>query len=335
VAQTALQLVIEPIFEADFCDCSHGFRPGRSAPKAIEEIKSNLHGSKTQVYDADLSSYFDTIDHGLLLELVKRRISDGSVLKLIRMWLKSPVEEEDTSHKTKRYRGRKCRRKRKAREKKKRTWPQRGTPQGGVISPLLANIFLHQLDHAFHHDPDSPLFFANARLTRYADDFVVMARYIGVRITDWLENKLEGEMKLSINRDKTQVIDVKQPGVRLDFLGYSLRYDRDLHGRAWKYLNIFPAPKTVSRFREKIRELTSSGYKRSLRDIIDDVNGASRGWKNYYRIGYPRKSFRDLNFYVLQRFRSVVNHRSQRKCRPTKDGESLYAAIRRLGYQPL
>lgn len=335
VVQTALKLIIEPIFEADFIDCSYGFRPGRSAQQAIGEITSNLRAGRTQVYDADLSSYFDTIDHDLLMKLVKRRISDSSVLRLIRMWLKSPVEEEDTTSKTKRYRGRKRQTKRKAKEQKKHTSLKCGTPQGGVISPLLANIFLHQLDQAFHYSPDSPRFFANARLTRYADDFVIMARYVGCRIMNWLEQKLEGELRLSINRDKTKVIDVKQEGVRLDFLGFSMRYDRDLKGRPQKYLNLFPAPKTVSKFKDKIREKTSSGYKKSIRAVIDEVNEATRGWKNYYRIGYPRKCFRDLDWFILSRFKSVVNHRSQRKCRPIKEGESLYAGIRRMGYLPL
>lgn len=335
VVQTAVKLVIEPIFEADFCNCSYGFRPGRSTHQAIEEVTANLKAGRTQVYDADLTKYFDTIDHHRVMTLLKRRISDGSVLKLIWMWLKSPVEEEDTTHKTKRYRGRKRRQKRKAKEKKKQTVVNCGTPQGGVISPLLANVVLHQLDYAFHHSPDSPRFFANARLTRYADDFVVMARYVGRRIINWLETMLEGELGLSINRDKTTVVDVKQEGARLDFLGFSLRYDRDRYGRAHKYLNIFPAPKTVSKFKGNIREKTSSGYKTSIRAIIEEVSEATRGWKNYYRIGYPRKCFRELNWFILDRIKSVVNHRSQRKCRPIKDGESLYAGIRRLGYEPL
>lgn len=335
VAQKAVQLILEPIFEVDFEDCSYGFRPGRSARQAIEEIQSSLGAGRTSVYDADLTSYFDTIEHDLLIELVQRRVSDGSVLRLIKMWLKSPVVEEDTSHKKKRYQKRKRRRKRKAQEPLKRTWPKSGTPQGGVISPLLANIFLHELDYAFHHDPNSPRVFANARLVRYADDFVVMARYMGTGIIQWIETQLEQRLKLRINRDKTEVIDVKQSGARLDFLGYSMRYDRDLYGRPRKYLNIFPAPKTVSKYKEKLRELTATGYKRSFREIIQKVNTANRGWKNYFCLGYPNRCFGDLDWFIQNRFRVVLNHRSQRKCRPLRDGESLYAGIRRLGYEPL
>jgi len=335
VVQTAVKLIIEPIFEADFCDCSYGFRPKRRAHHAIKDIQSNLHAGRKEIYDADLTSYFDTIDHDLLMEQVEKRISDNSVLKLIRMWLSNPVEEDDPTLKSKRYKGRKRRKKRKAKETKKLITPTSGTPQGGVISPLLANIFLHQLDKAFYSSADSPLVFANARLIRYADDFVVMARYIGPQIIDWLETKIEGELKLSINRDKTKVMNLKEKGATLDFLGFSMRYDRDIHGRPWTYLNIFPSHKTVLAYHAKLQELTSSGYKKSLKEIISKVNEKNRGWENYYNIGYPRKCFRDLNWFTLNRFKSLMNHRSQRKCRPLKDGESLYAGLRRLGYKPL
>jgi RNA-directed DNA polymerase len=334
VVQTAVKLIIEPIFEADFCDCSYGFRPKRRAHQAIKEIQSNLKANRIEVYDADLSSYFDTIDHGQLMELVKQRISDSSVLNLIRMWLSTPVEE-DSAFESKRYQGRKRRKKRRAQQTKRLSYPTCGTPQGGVISPLLANIYLHQLDSAFHNDTDSPMVFANARLIRYADDFVVMARYISPRIISWLEAKLEGQLKLSINRDKTKVINVKQPGSTLDFLGFSMRYDRDIHGRPWTYLNTFPSRKTELAYRDRLRLLTSSGYKQSLRQIIQEINEKHRGWKNYFSIGYPRQCFRNMNWFTLNRIKVLLNHRSQRKCRPLQDGESLYSGIRRMGYVPL
>lgn len=316
VVQTAVKLVIEPILDADFLDCSYGFRPGRGAHGAIEDIARNLQSGRKCVYDADLSSYFDTIDHGKLMNLVSRRISDRSVLGLIWMWLRCPVVE-DTG------------------QGPKMTKPDRGTPQGGVISPLLANLYLHELDRSFCAGEDSPLRFANARLVRYADDFVVMARYVGGRITRWLEAKLEGELGLSINREKTKVVDLGKEGESLDFLGFTMRYDRDLHGRPSRYLNVMPSKKAQMRLREKLRALTGSGYKRSLRAAIADVNQVNRGWKNYFRYGYPRQSFRAINAYVLTRFRSFLSHRSQRKCQPRKQGESLYACIRRHGYVAL
>lgn len=316
VVQTAVKLVIEPILDADFLDCSYGFRPGRRAHQAIEEIARNLQSGRKAVYDADLSSYFDTIDHDKLMEFVRRRISDRSLLALIWMWLRCPVVEDDD-------------------QGRKMTTPDRGTPQGGVISPLLANLYLHELDRSFSGDEGSPVRFANARLVRYADDFVVMARYVGERITRWLETKLEGDLGLSINRDKTKVVDLSEPGASLDFLGFTMRYDQDLHGRAYKYLNIVPSKKAEQRLREKLRGLTRSGYKKSLPSTIAEVNRVTRGWKNYFQYGYPRQSFRAINAYMLTRFRSFLSHRSQRKCQPRKQGESLYACIRRHGYVAL
>jgi RNA-directed DNA polymerase len=317
VAQMAAKLIMEPIFEANFKDCSHGFRPGRRAHDAISDIQSNLRAGRREVYDADLSSYFDTISHKRLMEQVERRIADGSVLRLIRLWLTCPVEEKDGNGRTKRMR------------------PDKGTPQGGVISPLLANIYLHQLDEAFDEDPSSPMAFANARLVRYADDFVIMARWMGPRIIEWIEQTLEDELELTINREKTQIVRVDNPGEKLDFLGFTMRYDRDLSGRPKMYLNTFPSKKAEARFKDKIRILTSSGYKRSLKGTIEQVNLLNRGWKGYFSYGYPRKVFRDLNWFTLQRFHGFTRHRSQRKCTPQKDGESLYGALHRLGWTPL
>lgn len=333
VVQTAVKLIIEPIFEADFFDCSHGFRPKRRTHDAIREIQSNLGAGRMEVYDADLSSYFDTIDHGLLMELVKQRITDRSVLRLIMMWLRCPVQEEEKvpADRWARKSYWKSNRKRKVKRACKLTTPTSGTPQGGVISPLLANIFLNYFDRAFHTQKDSPLFFANARLIRYADDFVIMAHYMGPRITEWIEQVVEGQLKLSINRDKTKVVNMRIQGEVLDFLGFSMRYDKDLYGGSRRYLNTFPAKKAVARHREKLRSVTRSGYKRTICDTIEAVNDINRGWKNYFQLGYPRKCFRGINMFTLNRFKVFIRRRSQRHCKPHKDGESLYAGLRRLG----
>ncbi len=173
------------------------------------------------------------------------------------------------------------------------------------------------------------------RLIRYTDDFVVMARYMGTRITDWLIGTIEDQLQLSINREKTKVVKMNHPGASLDFLGFTMREDNDLHGRNRKYLNTFPSTQAASRYRERLRSVTASGYKRSLRDTIATVNDINRGWKNYFKLGYPRQCFRELNWFVLNRFKSFINHRRQRRCRPIKDGESLYSGLRRLGYEPL
>jgi RNA-directed DNA polymerase len=313
VVQMAVLLIIEPIFEADFLECSHGFRPGRKAHDALDQIRASIKAGRVNIYDADLSSYFDMVDHDKLMDQLTRRITDRSVLKLIRMWLKSPVIEDD------------------GQEGKRVTKPRRGTPQGGVISPLLSNIYLHELDRAFYHDKNSPYRFANARLVRYADDYVVLARYMGSKIVGWIETKLEQDLNLRINREKTGIVKMTETGSSLDFLGFTMRYDRDLKGRAEKYLNVMPSRRAEARLREKIREKTRSRYKKPLNNVIEEMNQITRGWKNYFGYGYPRKSFRDMSHFMRCRFRSFLRNRSQRRSNPLMDGESLYAALKRRG----
>jgi RNA-directed DNA polymerase len=308
IVQAAVLLILEPIFEADFLDCSHGFRPKRRTHGALDQVSQNLQLGRQEVYDADLSSYFDSIPHEQLMVELQRRIADRSVLKLIRQWLQSPVREEDGSI----------------------SRPKQGTPQGGVISPLLANIYLHRLDRTFHEEECSPYHFAGARMVRFADDFVVMARFMGKRITDWLEKKLETVLGLSINRDKTGIVRMNKKE-SLNFLGFTLRYDRDLRGRNWDYLNIMPSKKAMAGLKDKIREKTRSSYKRRLVHVIGEVNSILRGWGNYFNYGYPRKVFRDVNHYARTRFQIFLNNRSQRRSKPFRAGESLYAGLKRYG----
>lgn len=317
LVQMAVLLIIEPIFEADFQDCSFGFRPNRNAHKALEEIKKNIQEGRTESYDADLTSYFDTIDHEELLKKVQRRIADRQVLKLIRMFLEAVVIDKDKDGKI-------------------TTWRAAfGTPQGGVISPLLANIYLHDFDRAFCEDPNSPLKFAGAKLIRYADDFIVMAKYMGKRISDWIEKEIEEKLKLTINREKTKIVKLKDKGEKLNFLGYSFRFDRDLKGRRLKYLNMFPADKSAARIKAKIKEMTGRPSQQSLTDVIQDINKTLVGWGNYFKLGYPKKVFRDVNYYVLTRFYRFTKNRSQRRLKPRKPGESLYSCLRRRGFNPL
>jgi RNA-directed DNA polymerase len=316
VVQMAVVLILEPIFEADFCDCSHGFRPGRKAHDALEAIRENLKAGRTEVYDADLKGYFDTIPHDKLMACVRMRVTDRNVLGLIRAWLRAPVIEED--------------------EKGKRQPPQKndkGTPQGGVISPLLANVYLHWFDTVFHR-ADGPGNWANARLVRYADDFVIMARYQGARIDEWISRRLEDWLGLSINREKTSVVRLKCGG-SLNFLGFTFRYDRDLYGRGTAYLNIVPSKKTLKKAREIIREKTGPRmcFKPTPK-VVEDLNTYLKGWCGYFQYGYPRQAFRDLGHYCRKRMITHLNRRSQRKYHRPK-GLSHYQYLQKLGlYRP-
>jgi RNA-directed DNA polymerase len=314
VVQTATLLILEPIFEEDFEDCSYGFRPGRSAHQALEEIRGHLQAGFCAVYDADLKGYFDSIPHDKLMACLRMRISDRQVLKLIRMWLEVPIAEPRAGGEG----GGALKR------------SVKGTPQGGVISPLLANIYLHWFDKTFHW-PDGPAVWAKAKLVRYADDFVVLARYIDHRITNWIESKAEGWLGLEINRDKTRIVNIMETGVSLDFLGYTYRRDLDLKGRGTRYLNFFPSIKAVSREREKLREMTGPKMCfKPIPEMVDDLNKHLRGWSNYFSKGYPRKAFRGINHYVRQRLYCHLSRRSQRPWRPPQ-GITSYAYFKRLG----
>jgi len=318
VAQTAAKLVLEPIFEADFKECSYGYRPGRSAQDAVRQIEENLRAGYTAIYDADLQGYFDTIPHEKLMKAVERRVADRSVLTLIRLWLDAPVEERGEDGRPKVSR------------------PRQGTPQGGVISPLLANLYLHWMDERFHR-PDGPGTWAKARLVRYADDFVIMARYAGPRITQWVEAVVEGWLGLKINREKTRVVNVtRRGGESLDFVGYTFRYDWDRFGRGFRYLTAVPSAKAVARRKERMREMI--GPKQCfvpVPKLVGQVNHSLRGWGNYFSYGHPRRAHRRINAFVVGRLTKHLKRRSQRACRPPA-GMSYYGFLtKRLGLKLL
>jgi RNA-directed DNA polymerase len=312
IVQTAVLLILEPIFEADFLDCSFGFRPKRSAHQALDRIAEHLRDGYREVYDADLQAYFDTIPHDQLMTCLEVRISDRAVLKLIRMWLQSPISERDERGRTKVHRS------------------KQGTPQGGVISPLLANIYLHWFEKTFH-GPTGPATWAKAKLVRYADDFVILARYQSPRLIGWVESLLEDRFRLTINRKKTRVVDLNQVGSSVDFLGFTFRYDRDLKGRAHRYLNVFPSKKALSHLRNKVRDHTDSDRRfMPLDEMIGRLNGFLSGWKTYFRHGYPRMVFRQANWFVLLRLAGHLRRKSQRAYR-IPEGKTLYAHVQALG----
>jgi RNA-directed DNA polymerase len=272
----------------------------------------HLKDGKSEVYDADLSGYFDSIPHDKLMACLRMRIVDGSVLRLIRQWLEAPVVEPGDKG-----RGLKV------------TRNDKGTPQGGVISPLLANLYLHWFEVVLLRELRKGC--AEAGLVRYADDFVILADGFSETLKTFVEERLEGWMGLRINREKTRCINLKDEGQRLDFLGYSLRYDRDLRGRPRKYLNVFPSPKALQRARAKLRAMTDKRQCCTpVPELIERVNRHLKGWANYYACGYPRKAFRDINQYVRMRLTKHLKRRSQRPYK-LPEGQNYYQHLNNLG----
>ena len=317
VVQMATLLIVEPIFEADFKDCSYGFRPGRSAHQALEEMRGHFQAGYRVVYDADLKGYFDSIPHDKLLACVRMRVADRSVLQLIRMWLETPVAEPGSAGQPGQW-----------------SRPRKGTPQGGVISPLLSNLYLHWFDVLFHR-ADGPALWAQAKLVRYADDLVVLASFQGKQLTGWIESKIEAWLGLEINREKTRVINLRQEGASLDFLGFTFRYHHDLKRQGWRYLRVGPSGKALKKEREKLRLMTDRqwGFK-PIPQLIEEINRHLEGWRNYFHFGYPRRAFRAINYYTCARLCQHLRRRSQRPFRPPR-GVSIYHHLHHLGLKSL
>lgn len=309
VVQTAAKLILEAIFEADFEECSYGFRPKRSAKDALKAIDQSVKEGRTQIYDADLKGYFDSIPHDKLMACVEKRVADRSVLKLIRMWLNAPVREEPKGKPPTQKRSGK------------------GTPQGGVISPLLANLYLHWLDRKFHMK-SGPGHWANARMVRYADDFVIMAKYVGKRIEDWTDQTVEEWMCLEINRRKTCIVDLKEPRASVDFLGYTFRYEESRYPGKPPFLNMVPSAKACKRERQRIKELTSRRWNaRPVSEVVAKLNRQVGGWSHYFDQGRNRPAMRGMNDYIYKRMWKHLSRRSQRSYKPPI-GKSWYDHLR-------
>lgn len=295
VAQQACKLVIEPIFEADFDESSYGFRPKRSAKQAITEIRDNLKRGNQAVYDADLSKYFDTIPHDKLGIALKERISDPRVSHLIQLWLKVPIVEEDG-----RYSGGKGNTK--------------GTPQGGVISPLLANIYMNLLDRIVNKPQG---YFANRgiRMIRYADDFILMSKHINQEIISKVHGYLQ-RMGLTINTEKSKVVRAKEES--FDFLGFTFRYDRSIFSKQGRFWNIFPKAKSQKKIRRNLDTTLKKIGHYPPEGVVAELNPILRGWMNYYKIdkvSYTQLPFKKLDDYLRNRLHRYYNRKSQRRTR--------------------
>jgi group II intron reverse transcriptase/maturase len=294
IAQTVCKMILEPIFEADFEESSYGFRPNRSSKDAITAIKASLKQGKTEVYDADLSKYFDTIPHDKLLITLKERITDPRILKLISKWLKVSVYEDG--------------------QYKSGKGNRMGTPQGGVISPLLANIYFHLVDRIVNN-PRSLFAKYGIQIVRYADDFVLMGKTLPTEITEKLKSLLN-RMGLTINETKTRQIDARKES--FDFLGFAIRYDYDTKGNKDKYWNIIPSKKSEQKIRDKVKEYLNSHGHSNTKIVVTGLNTIMRGWLNYFEIkgvSYPSKSKRKLQDYLYNCVSRYYNRKSQRKCR--------------------
>ena len=309
VVQCAVKTVIEPIFEEDFHDCSFGFRPNRSAQDAVARIAENVKKGKALVYDADLSSYFDTIPHDKLMAAVQMRISDGRVLGLIRHWLKVCVQEPNGV----------------------RISPKgRGTPQGGVISPLVANIYLHWFETIV--SLTAKACGQVMSIVRYADDFVILARSWADGFLQRVEGILEGRMGLTVNREKTKVLDFREPHTTLTFLGYDFRMVRDrLFGTGKRYLTFGPSKKSMKGIREKIHAITHArNGLLTVEKVVGRLNKLTKGWGAFYSVGYPSKAFHAVNGYALRRMARFLNRKSQRRYR-LKFADTYYGELNHYG----
>ena len=296
VVQTATKLVIEPIFEADLEPNAYGYRPRRSAKDAIQRVHQLLCKGYTDVVDADLSKYFDTIPHGELMRSVARRIVDRDVLHLVRMWLKVPVEERDDKGNRRMTGGRKnaC-----------------GTPQGGVISPLLANVYMNRfLKYWRITGQDKNL---RAEVISYADDFVILSRGFAAKALDWTRQVMK-RLGLTLNEAKTVIKEARRE--RFDFLGYTFgphHYRKDGH---W-YLGASPSKKSVGRFRQKVGDLLKPGNMGTWTEVRGQLNSMLRGWSGYFGYGTRLMAYRAIDNYVYERARYFLRRRHKVQSRGT------------------
>jgi group II intron reverse transcriptase/maturase len=272
----AAKLMIEPILEADFHDHSYGFRPKKSATQALEAIREAGNRGHNFVVDADIRGYFDNIDQHQLMQLVEERISDRRVLKLIRQWLGAGVREEGTVRTT-----------------------LAGTPQGGVISPLLANIYLNYLDRIWASRCCSV-----GVLIRYADDFVVMCQtkqlaQEAFRRIEWVRNRLG----LQLHPEKTRQVDLRRGKESFVFLGCTIRKRRSIQRNPrWHFLQRWPSPKAMKSIRERVRELTESRHGgQDVKQVITALNPVLPGWGNYFRTGNAERECNRVDSYVYMR----------------------------------
>jgi len=320
VVQTAAKLVLEPIFEADFEDSAYGYRPGRSAQGAVQKVHESLCQGYTDVVDADLSKYFDTIPHHELMQSIARRVVDGQMLKLLKAWLKAPVEERDEKGNRRMTGGK---------------GSKQGTPQGGVISPLLANIYMHRFLRTWRERGKDRQY--RARIVSYADDFVILSRGHAAEALAWTRWVM-GRIGLTLNETKTCIRDARKDP--FDFLGYTFgmeRYRKDGH----TYLAAKPSKKSVQRVKATVRAALRPGNKGSWPEVRAKLNRGLKGWANYFGYGTRTMAYRAVDNYVYQCVRHFLRQRHKVPTRGTRRfsaeqvfGELGVLRLRRLQLGP-
>ena len=306
VAQTAAKLILEPIFEADLEANAYGYRPKRSAQDAIQAVDKLLYEGYTDVVDADLSKYFDTIPHSELMQCVARRIVDKHMLHLVKMWLKVPVEERDEKGR-KRLTGGKDN--------------DRGTPQGGVISPLLANLYMNRMLKGWRQTGRGEQY--QAKIVNYADDFVILSRGKAEEALEWTRGVLE-RLELRLNEQKTSIRNARQE--RFDFLGYS--FGPHLSKRTGReYIGYSPSKKSVNRIKQKVAEHLKPSNVAPWEEVRDRLNQKLKGWKAYFGLGNPWKAYEVLDQHVEER----VRHFLRRRHKVSSPGTRRYSMHRIFG----
>jgi RNA-directed DNA polymerase len=306
VAQTAAKLVLEPIWEAELEPNAYGYRPQKSAQDAIQKVDELLHGGYTDVVDADLSKYFDTIPHSELLECVARRIVDGQILQLIKMWLKVPVEERDEKGKRRLTGGK---------------GQDRGTPQGGVISPALANLYMNRMLKGWRQTRRGEEF--QAHIVNYADDFVILSRGKAKEALEWTRGVVE-RLELTLNEKKTSVRNACRE--RFDFLGYTFGSHYSMRtGR--EYIGYSPSDKSVARIKEKVGDLLVASNVKPWEEVCQRLNQKLQGWRAYFGCGSRAKAYRAVDQHVYD----VVRHFLRRRHQVSSQGTRQFPEERVFG----
>jgi RNA-directed DNA polymerase len=297
VAQTAAKLILEPILEADLEPNAYGYRPKRSAQDAIQKVDELLYQGYTDIVDADLSKYFDTIPHSELMQCVARRIVDKHMLHLLKMWLQVPVEERDEKGKKRLMGGRDN---------------DRGTPQGGVISPLLANLYMNRMLKGWRRTGRGEQY--RARIVNYADDLVILSRGKAKESLEWTRGVLR-RLGLTLNEQKTSIRNARKE--RFDFLGYTFgpHYSRRT-GR--EYIGYSPSKKSVNRARRNVGEHLGPHNVAPWEEVRDRLNQKLKGWKAYFGLGSPSKAFEVLDEHVEERVRHFLRRRHKVQSQGTR-----------------